>query len=180
MMRSYIYIYFLFLYKFYIFTQNIYSKYLFLATKICYLGKRIYFEIKFIFSMFSQSLAFVRGRYILTDGPVMRSRSDENLAVGLMWRRRKAPCTYHGECERICGNVKTCVEKRVELGMRTRGQGWERVWIEGTPWSREIHQTRPRAPFAGATYGGAARTASTEDWEDVEDVEVAEGLEDQE
>lgn len=35
------------------------------------------------------------------------------------------------------------------------------MWIEGTPWSREIHQTRPRAPFAGATYGGAARTAST-------------------
>jgi len=26
------------------------------------------------------------------------------------------------------------------------------VWIEGTPRSREIHQTRPRAPFAGATY----------------------------
>lgn len=45
---------------------------------------------------------------------------------------------------------------------RAWGQGWGRVWIEGTPWSREIHQTRPRAPFAGATYGGAARTASTE------------------
>jgi len=42
-----------------------------------------------------------------------------------------------------------------------RGQEWGRVWIEGTLWSREIHQTRPRAPFAGATYGGAARTAST-------------------
>lgn len=49
------------------------------------------------------------------------------------------------------------------------------MWIEGTPWSREIHQTRPRAPFAGATYGGAARTASTGLRRPGEDVEVAEG-----
>lgn len=51
------------------------------------------------------------------------------------------------------------------------------MWIEGTPWSREIHQTRPRAPFAGATYGGAARTVSTGLEETSEDVEAAVGLE---
>lgn len=37
------------------------------------------------------------------------------------------------------------------------GPGW--AWIEGTLWSREIHQTRrPPVLFAIATYGGVART----------------------
>lgn len=37
-----------------------------------------------------------------------------------MRRRRKAPRTYRGERERIRGNVKTCVEKRVEVGTGAR------------------------------------------------------------
>jgi len=47
--------------------------------------------------MFSRSLAFVRDRYILTDSSVTRGGSDENLAIDLMWERRKVPRTYRGK-----------------------------------------------------------------------------------
>ncbi|KAK2584101.1 hypothetical protein KPH14_006544 [Odynerus spinipes] len=54
--------------------------------------------------------------------------------------------------------MRWCVdgEELARSGTRSR-----EAWIEETPWSREIHQTGPRAPFAGATYVAVAKTAST-------------------
>lgn len=38
-------------------------------------------------------------------------------------RKKETHRTYRGERERIRGNVKTCVEKRVEVGTSARGRG---------------------------------------------------------
>ena len=119
--------------------------------------------------MFSQSLAFVRGRYILTDGPVMRSRSDENLAVGL-WRRRKHPALT---TVNVSGYVET----------------WKRVWKSA--WSLErkrevrgesecglrgphgvVKSIRPGLePRLLALLTAVRQEQHQRNWEDVEDVE---------